>query len=243
MFNTGDLIETKSITDYYGLYLLEDATESLGSKFIAGKVAGKYLGTLGDLGVFSFNENKIITTGGGGMVVSDNLNHLNRIRYFSTQAKDDSFTFQHNHIWFYYRMTNIQATMELAQLEKLEEFISIKRKNYELYESFFEDADGMKMSDFNDDLRPNYWFYSLLTKKDKIEDLISLVYKPEENNISVRPIWKLSHDQKSYEQFFSMPMSVSNYYYHKILNLPCSSNLTKEDFKCVYKAILECSHG
>lgn len=241
--NTGAFLETMIIARQYNLFLLEDATEALGSKYIRGEKKGSFLGTLGDIGVFSFNGNKIITTGGGGMVVSGNKDHLDKIRYLSSQAKDNPFIFQHNNIGFNYRMTNLQAAMGLAQLERLEEFISIKRQNYELYKLLFNDSEEMKILEFNEDLRPNYWFYSLHTNKSDINDLVSLVYRLEEKNISVRPIWQLNHTQKPYKECFSMPMSISSYYYNRVLNLPCSSNLTQEDIKYVYETLLECNHG
>ena len=240
--NTGDLLETKSITDKYGLFLLEDATESLGSKFIRGEMAGKHLGTIGDMGVFSFNGNKIITTGGGGMVVSNNIEYINNIRYLSTQAKDDSILFQHDHIGYNYRMTNLQAAMGIAQLERLEEFIVIKKRNYEYYRSLLSNSKNLYLLAFNDDLRPNYWFYSLFTNRNSINELTIIIKVFENYGVSIRPIWQLNHTQKPYKNRFSMPMEYSIYLYNNILNLPCSSNLTTEQVDRVVGLLLEYLH-
>lgn len=133
----GDLCDMElvmELAEEYNLTVIEDATEALGSRIKKGKYAGKMAGTIGNAGVYSFNGNKIITTGGGGMVVSDDPVTIEHIRYLSQQAKDDTFYFVHNEVGYNYRMTNIQAALGLGQLERLDEFIEVKKANYELYQ-------------------------------------------------------------------------------------------------------------
>ena len=131
--NMANMEDIMPICEKYNLKVIEDATESLGTFYKDGKYKGKYAGTIGDIGIYSFNGNKIITTGGGGMVICNDENIAKKIKYLSTQAKDDEIYFIHNEIGYNYRMTNLQAGVGLAQLERLEEFIAIKSKNHNLY--------------------------------------------------------------------------------------------------------------
>lgn len=217
--NIADMERITKITKRYHLKLIEDATEALGTYYIKGKYQGKFAGTIGDIGVYSFNGNKIITTGGGGMIVSENQEYLDRCRYLSTQAKDDVLYFNHDEIGYNYRMTNIQAALGLAQLEQLEGFISIKKENYMEYKKI-----GIKLLSFREDIRPNYWFYSFL-----IENRDELMNYLNNQKIQTRPIWKLIHTQKPYVSAQTYRVESALYYYNHILNLPCSSNLTNEE--------------
>ena len=125
-----DMDRLMQLAEDYHLYLIEDATESLGGTFAEGTYIGRHTGTVGHAGVYSFNGNKIITTGGGGMVVSNEPAAVDHMRYLSQQAKDDSLYFVHEEYGYNYRMTNLQAALGLAQLEQLEQFLEIKRRNY-----------------------------------------------------------------------------------------------------------------
>ena len=128
--NLADMEKIMRVAKRFNIKVIEDATEALGSKFITGKYAGRMAGTIGDYGTFSFNGNKIITTGGGGAVVARNEQSIKHIKYLSTQAKDDELFYIHNEIGYNYRMTNVQAAIGVAQLELLPEFIERKKKNY-----------------------------------------------------------------------------------------------------------------
>ncbi|MGL5478715.1 MAG: aminotransferase class I/II-fold pyridoxal phosphate-dependent enzyme, partial [Clostridium sp.] len=127
--NLANMEKIMELSKKYNLKVIEDATEALGSKFTFGKYKGKHSGTIGDFGIYSFNGNKIITTGGGGMIVSNDLEKLNHIKYLSTQAKDDTLHYVHNEIGYNYRMTNVQAAIGLAQLEELDSLIKTKKEN------------------------------------------------------------------------------------------------------------------
>lgn len=225
--NMADMERIKAITDQYELKLIEDATEALGTYYTEGKYKGKYAGTIGDIGVYSFNGNKILTTGGGGMIVSDNPAYLDRCRYLSTQAKDDMLYFVHNEIGYNYRMTNLQAALGLAQLEQLEGFIEVKKNNYLAYRKL-----GLSLLQFRRGIRPNYWFYSYITKyRDE------LMHYLDEMQIQTRPIWKLIHSLKPYESSQAYGMERAYHYYDQVLNLPCSSNLSEEDVQRVAEAV------
>lgn len=227
--NMADMESIVSIAKKYNLKLIEDATEALGTYYTEGIFKGKYAGTIGDIGIFSFNGNKIITTGGGGMVVSSNKNYTEKCRYLSTQAKDDTLYFIHNEIGYNYRMTNLQAAVGLAQMEQLECFIQVKEENYNLYKQL-----GLKLLDFRKGVRANKWFYSYIT--DRREELLHYL---ENKKIQTRPVWKLNHKQKPYLEFQAYKIEKADYYYNHILNLPCSTNLSCDEVETVTLAIQE----
>ncbi len=127
--NLADMEAIMDIAEEYHLKVIEDATEALGSKYTEGRYAGQYAGTIGDFGSFSFNGNKIITTGGGGAVTGRDAAAVDHMRYLSTQAKDDPHFYIHHEVGFNYRMTNLQAALGVAQMEELEEFISRKHSS------------------------------------------------------------------------------------------------------------------
>ena len=131
--NLADMESIIEIANEYNIKVIEDATEALGSRYTEGMYAGKFAGTIGDYGVYSFNGNKIITTGGGGAITAKNPTEVDHIRYLSTQAKDDPHFYIHNEVGYNYRMTNIQAALGVAQVEELPEFVERKHKNYDLY--------------------------------------------------------------------------------------------------------------
>lgn len=227
--NMANMEEIMKIANQYNLKVIEDATESLGTYYKEGKYKGKFSGTIGDIGTYSFNGNKIITTGGGGMIVCNNENLAKKIKYLSTQAKDDEVYFVHNEIGYNYRMTNLQAAVGLAQLERLEEFINIKEQNYNLYIK-----NNIKLISFNKNCRVNYWFYSYLTDKRDI-----LIKRLQENKIQTRPIWKLIHTLEPYKNCQTYDIEKANYYYDKVLNIPCSSNLFYDDILYICRKIKE----
>lgn len=233
--NIVDMEKLINIANKYNLKVIEDATEALGSYIKEGTYKGKFAGTIGDFGAYSFNGNKIITTGGGGMLVSSDNKLLIKAKYLSTQAKDDELYYTHNEIGYNYRMTNLQASVGVAQLEKLEEFIGIKSKNYNLYKSLL-DCDDYFILDFNKDTRPNYWFYSLFLKNIKLNKDI-LIKKLSEKNIQTRPIWGLIHEQRPYNNNQAYKIEKAKYYSQRVINVPCSSNLKEEEVLYVSEVI------
>lgn len=236
--DTCDIDHIMEIAKKYNLVVIEDAAESLGSKFPSGSSKGIHTGTVAHVGVFSFNGNKIITTGGGGMIVSNDQETIDHVKYLSQQAKDDVVNFVHNEVGYNYRMTNLQAALGLGQLEQLDNFITIKRNNYKLYAELLESCNFGKMKKFKAE-ESNYWFYSFELNESSVERINMLMSYLEENKIQVRPIWKLNHFQKPFENYFSMDCTQAVMYSKRIINLPCSSNLTQDDIKRVCKVLLD----
>lgn len=233
--NMADMEKIMDIAKKYNLKVLEDATEALGTYYTEGKYKGKYAGTIGNIGVLSFNANKIITTGGGGMVVGDDEELVEKVRFLSSQAKKDPLYFIHDEIGYNYRMLNLQAALGTSQINQLEDFIETKIKNYKIYKEELEKIDGLKILSFRERIRPNHWFYSLKIDKEKYGiGRDELLKKLVESDIQTRPIWGLIHQQKPYTSYQSYEMEKSLYYYDRVLNLPCSSNLTEKE---VYQVI------
>jgi perosamine synthetase len=237
----GSLADMERVMDIAGKYklkVIEDATEALGSYYTKGKYAGKFAGTVGDFGAYSFNGNKIITTGGGGMLVTKELALAEKAKYLSNQAKDDTLYYLHESIGYNYRMTNLQAALGVAQLEQLEKFIQIKKDNYDLYNRELEKIDGLNLLSFNENTRPNYWFYSLVIDQEKYRfRRDELLKRLSERNIQTRPIWGLIHEQKPYLNNQTYKIERAKIYRERILNLPCSTNLVKEDIFTVVNAL------
>lgn len=234
--NLMDMERIMEIASKFNLKVIEDATEALGSYYTSGKYKGQFAGTIGDFGVYSFNGNKIITTGGGGMVVGKNSSDLDHIRYLSTQAKDDVIHFIHGDVGFNYRMTNLQAALGVAQLEKLETFIKTKKENYDRYNKQLSNRDSLKLLSFNENIRPNYWFYALLISESK--DIKTIISKMSDQGIQTRPIWGLIHEQQPYLNSQSYKIEKAKYYVSHILNIPCSSNLESEDVDYVVDELI-----
>lgn len=221
-----------NIAEKYNFKVIEDATEALGSKFTEGKYAGKYAGTVGDFGAYSFNGNKIITTGGGGAVTAKETATVKHIRYLSTQCKDDPHYYIHNEVGYNYRMTNVQAALGVAQLEELPEFIRRKQANYDLYRKLFADFELGEMMNFRQGTSSNKWFYSLKIDKSKVKATMrEIITALEEVKVGTRAIWGLIHEQIPYKNSIAFKMEKAPYYSSCILNFPSSTNLTKEDIE------------
>ena len=232
--NMADMEKIMDIAKKYNLKVLEDATEALGTYYTEGKYKGKFAGTMGDLGVLSFNANKIITTGGGGMVVGDNHYLVEKVRFLSSQAKKDPLYFIHDEIGYNYRMLNLQAALGSSQIDELEAFIETKTKNYYLYKEAINNIEGLQLLTFRKGIRPNYWFYSLVVDEEKYGlNKDELLRKLVSENIQTRPIWGLIHQQKPYQEYEAYQMEKSLWYHERVLNIPCSSNLTEEEVKIV----------
>ena len=233
--NMADMESIMDVANKYSLKVVEDATEALGTRYTDGKFSGKYAGTIGDFGAYSFNGNKIITTGGGGMVVAKNQDELAHIAYLSTQSKDDPHFYIHNEVGYNYRMTNVQAAIGVAQLEYLADFIERKNKNYDLYKSLFESNPNVKLMPFREGTYSNKWFYSL--KVEKNMDMHELVHTLDAKQVQTRLIWGLIHEQKPYRDMIAYKIEKAKEYSECILNIPCSTNLTEDDINEVVAVI------
>ena len=238
--NMADMEKIMDIAKKYNLRVLEDATEALGTYYTEGRYKGKYAGTIGDIGVLSFNANKIITTGGGGMVVGDNEELVEKVRFLSSQAKKDTLYFIHDEIGYNYRMLNLQAALGTSQIDQLESFIETKIKNYKIYKEELEKIEGLEILPFVEGIRANHWFYSLKIDKEKYGiGRDELLQKLVDAGIQTRPIWGLIHQQKPYSACQNYKIEKALYYYDRILNLPCSSNLTEKEVYQVIEKIKE----
>jgi perosamine synthetase len=228
--NMADMVAIMDIAKKYNFKVIEDATEALGSKYTSGPFAGRYAGTIGDFGCYSFNGNKIITTGGGGAVTANNPKVVDHIRYLSTQAKDDVHYYIHNEIGYNYRMTNLQAALGIAQMEELPEFIRRKQDNHKLYCQLFEGFEFGRMIGFRADTDSNMWFYSLEINRDKVKaSMREIITALEKRGVQTRAIWGLINEQLPYKDEATYKLEKAPYYAERILNLPSSTQITKED--------------
>lgn len=235
--NIADMSNIMKIAKEYNIAVIEDATEALGSYFNSGDFLGRYAGTIGDIGVYSFNGNKIITTGGGGMVVGKNPLLLNKIAHLSTQAKTDDVYYTHDQVGYNYRMTNVQAAIGIAQLERLEEFISIKSNNYQKYNEKLSAIDGLRLLPYRNGVRPNYWFYALFLEDGYKYTRDELIERMKLENIQLRPIWDLIHKQPPYKHAKSYKIEHAPFLLDRIVNIPCSSNLKDEQLERVIEVL------
>ena len=237
----GNMADMESIMDTarkYNLKVVEDATEALGTKYTIGKYRDRYAGTIGDFGCYSFNGNKIITTGGGGAVTSNNPDIVNHLRFLSTQAKIDPHYYIHDEIGYNYRMTNLQAALGVAQMEKLPEFIRRKQKNYDLYKDLFYDFEYGKLMPFREGTDSNRWFYSLCINRNFIKNSMKdIVVALRMKGIETRPIWGLINEQKPYEGEVTYKLEKAPYYAHRILNIPSTTQITKDEIKYVVNEV------
>ncbi len=222
----------------YHLFVIEDATESLGGTFHQGIYAGKYSGTVGHAGVYSFNGNKIITTGGGGMVVCNDETAVKHIRYLSQQAKDDSLYFVHEEYGYNYRMTNLQAALGLAQLELLPQFLEKKRRSYAQYSRKLSGCKYGSLLPFGSGAASNHWFYSFALNEPDAAKRDCLIQYMNDRGIQVRPIWKLNHTQTPFRRYRALDCRRAACFYDRVISIPCSTNLTSEQLECVCEALL-----
>lgn len=236
--NMADMESIMDTADKYNLRVIEDATEALGTRYTEGRYVGKYAGTIGHFGAFSFNGNKIITTGGGGAVTANDCKVVDHIRFLSTQAKTDPHYYIHDEVGYNYRMTNLQAALGVAQMEELTEFINRKQKNYELYKKLFADFEYCKLMPFRNGTDSNKWFYSINIDRDHISttmrDIITTLH---DKGIESRAIWGLINEQKPYEDEETYKLEKAPYYASRILNIPSSTQIVSEEIRYVAEQV------
>lgn len=217
----------------YNLIVIEDATESLGSEY-----KGRKVGHLGDIGCFSFNGNKIITTGGGGMIVTDNAQWAEKANYLSTQAKDDPIEYVHNEIGYNYRLTNIQAALGCAQMETFNETLTKKRAIAERYEAGFSEVPGISLMREASWARSNFWMYTILVDAERYgEDSRALLRRLANEEIQSRPLWQPMHQSPACRTYQVVGGEVADRLNRDALTLPCSAGLPVDDQTRVINAI------
>ncbi|XFA99102.1 DegT/DnrJ/EryC1/StrS family aminotransferase [Candidatus Izemoplasma sp. B36] len=221
----GICAEIEKIVDLckkYNTTLIEDAAESLGTLY-----KGNYTGTFGDYGIYSFNGNKIITTSGGGMVISSNKEKIQRIRFWSTQARDKARHYQHSELGFNYRMSNIVAGIGRGQLKVLKDRINKKRYIFEYYHKAFEGIKDISFMPQNDWERSNCWL-SVILIEGKVKPL-DVILALEKENIESRPIWKPMHMQPFFSSYDYIGSGISENLFKKGVCLPSDTKLTDRD--------------
>lgn len=217
----------------YDLAVIEDATESLGATY-----KGRKTGALGDIACFSFNGNKIITTGGGGMIVTDNAEWAKRAKYLTTQAKDDPLEYIHNEIGYNYRLTNIQAALGCAQMEQLDEFIAKKRRIAARYDEAFADVQGIEPMRAAAWAESIVWMTTVLVDEAVYgEDSRALMRRLIANGIQARPLWQPLHRSPSQRGAQSIGGEVADEINARALSLPSSVGLSEAEQEAVINAV------
>lgn len=236
-----DLKPLLALARRYGLAVVEDATESLGAEYFDGEV-WRGVGSLGDLSCFSFNGNKLITTGGGGMICTDNPQWAARAKYLTTQAKDDPIEYVHHEIGFNYRLTNIQAAMGCAQLEQLPAFVAKKRAIQTAYAAGLADLPGLRL------LGSAAWAQSACWMPTAVIDARvfgcgsrALLQRLQACGIQTRPLWTPAHLNRPHAASPRVGGAMAERFHANALSLPCSVGLTTEDQQRVIAAIREAS--
>lgn len=220
--------------------IVEDASESLGSNYNEGHFKGKHTGTIGRIGCISFNGNKIITAGGGGMIITDNEKLFEKAKYLTTQAKDDPIRYVHDEIGYNYRLTNIQAALGVAQLEQLPQILKNKRKIHNYYKLSMKNMRGLSLSKVPEYANNNLWMNLLhIGKETTKSNCETYMKKFEENLIQTRPVWKLNHLQKPYLKFQTYKIEKANDLVDNSLCLPSSSNLTDNNLNKIISVLNE----
>lgn len=235
---SADLDKILKLCDKYNVPLIEDSAESLGTLY-----KGKYTGTFGKYGIFSFNGNKIITTSGGGMLVANDPEtseeRIAKVRFWATQSRDAARWYQHSELGYNYRMSNVVAGIGRGQLKVLDKRVQKKREIFEFYKSELEMLDGVEMMPVNDWNEPNYWL-SCITLSGAVKPL-DIMLALEEENIESRPIWKPMHLQPYYSEcdFISQCKSgsVSEKIFKSGICLPSDTKMTKSDLARIVKII------
>ena len=227
---SADMDKIMAICKKHRVPVIEDAAESLGTYY-----KGKHTGTIGDYGIFSFNGNKIITTSGGGMLVSDHEERIAKVRFWSTQARDKARHYQHSELGFNYRMSNIVAGIGRGQLKVLDQ--RVKKKNYifEFYKRELGSLDGIEFMPSNEWNEPNYWLSSIqLTGKIRP---IQVMEALDEENIESRPVWKPMHMQPFFEKYDFIGTNVAESLFENGVCLPSDTKMTDDDLERVCSTI------
>lgn len=218
--------EIKAIATEFQIPILEDSAEALGSSY-----NNESCGTFGDIGVLSFNGNKIITTSGGGALVSKNMSHTNQAIFLATQARDEAPHYQHSHIGYNYRMSNVLAGIGRGQMEVLEDRVSARRANHEFYENALQDFQEISFLKEPKGYFSNRWLSCILTSSYQLRERLRLALLDE--NIESRPLWKPLHLQPIFNNHKKFMDGTSETLFEKGLCLPSGSNLTQADLERV----------
>ena len=232
-----DLDPILELTRKYELTVIEDSTEALGAKY-----KGRRLGCRGDVACFSFNGNKIITTGGGGMIVTNNEAWADRARYLTTQAKDDPVEYVHGAVGYNYRLTNLQAAMGCAQMEQIEGYIAAKRRIAATYEEALSSVPGIAPMREATWAFSTYWMYTVRVDEKRFGmDSRALLRWLEQAGIQTRPLWQPLHRSPAHAGCPCYRCEVADEVAHDALSLPCSVVLSEEQQSAVIATVRSCA--
>ncbi|MFC5401731.1 LegC family aminotransferase [Cohnella soli] len=213
-----DLEPLIEVCERYKLVLVEDAAESIGSKY-----KGRHTGTFGKLASLSFNGNKILTTGGGGAILTQDESLAKRAKHLTTTAKiPHAWQFEHDQIGFNYRMPNLNAALGCAQLERLPSFLHRKRLLTENYRQAIADVPHMKLYTEQAFAESNYWLQTIILNSPNLELRNEILRRTNENGLMTRPVWTPMHQMKIYANCPAMPLPVTEQMAQRIINLPSS---------------------
>lgn len=228
--NMCDMDRLLHLAEKYKLLVIEDSTEALGSYF-----KGKHAGTFGILGTFSYNGNKIITTGGGGMIITDDETLAKRARHLTTQAKSDSFEYMHDEVGYNYRLVNTSAAMGVAQMELLPGFLLRKKEIINYYKERLENLGDIGFQKVCKTVEPNWWMPTLMSGKQR--NILKIL---NENKMQSRPFWVPMNQLRMYagDVYFNHA-DVSGKVYQKCLSIPCSTNISEAEMDGVCNKIKE----
>ena len=218
-----DLDPIMEVAAKYSLPVIEDATEGLGARY-----RGKPLGGMADVGCFSFNGNKIITTGGGGMLVTNNADWAARARYLTTQAKDDPIEYVHHAVGYNYRLTNPLAAVGCAQMEQLDSFVQAKRNIAAQYRESLVSLPGIRLPEEAGWASSTFWMYTALIDENQSPiDSRGLARELAARKIQTRPLWQPMHRSPAHDPSGSPPCPNSDALHRQAISLPCSVGLTR----------------
>lgn len=227
--------EIKEICDKHNVPLVEDAAESLGATY-----NGKQTGTFGKFGVYSFNGNKIITTSGGGMLVSDDEERISKVRFWSTQSREKARHYEHKEIGYNYRMSNIVAGIGRGQLKVLDKRIEQKTNIYNNYKKGFKDIKEIEMQPIPENTKPNHWLSVITLKEDSKVKPLDIMEALDKQNIESRPVWKPMHMQPVFEKYDFIKVTdkpISEDLFERGVCLPSDTKMTKEEQEVVINTI------
>jgi UDP-N-acetylbacillosamine transaminase len=227
-----DIEKIADICKYHGVYLIEDAAESLGAIF-----NGKHTGTFGDFGIYSFNGNKILTTSGGGMLVSNNKDWIEKAKFYSTQAKEPFIHYEHLEYGYNYRMSNVLAAIGVGQMEVIEDRVAKKREIFDWYKEYLSDCDEITMMPELPNTRGNRWLTAMTFEK---TDYNKVMLALETINVESRPLWKPMHIQPLFVDAKKYVDGTSEDLFGKGLCVASSTTMTKEDVKMICDLIKGC---
>ncbi len=237
---SADIDNILKLCNEHNVLLIEDAAESLGTIY-----KGRYTGTFGDYGIFSFNGNKIITTSGGGMLVSNHEEKIAKARFWATQSRDPARHYQHSELGFNYRMSNIVAGIGRGQLKVLDKRVEKKKTIFEFYKRELGNLPGVKMMPVNNWNQPNYWLSCMTLSNtchsERSEESclrpIDIMVALEKENIESRPIWKPMHMQPFFEKFDFIGEGVSEELFENGICLPSDTKMSEDDLNRICRLI------